>query len=104
MRVRPMVDALNILFNTLWILGLAIILAAFSYSTWRVSQHDLDLRDALNGLAFQILLSLGLLLVSLALALLAERGWEQLLWLVFVGLFSFQIWSSRKRASNAKYP
>jgi len=97
-----MIDGLNIFFNALWILGLAIILAAFSYSTWRVSQHDLELRCVLNGFAFQILLSLGLMLVSLALALLTEMWWERLIWLVFVGIFAFQIWSTRKRASDAK--
>ena len=88
-----MIDWLNVFYNSLWILGLAIILAAFSYADWRAHQMGIKLRMQLNASAFQRPLSMGLILVSLSLALLADVWWEQVIWAIFVGLFAFQLWS-----------
>lgn len=91
-----MIDWPHLLYHTLWILGLATILAAFSQSDWRAAQQGLKLRQVLNRPAFQIPLSLGLTLISLALALLAQTGWERFIWLAFVGVFLWQLWQLRR--------
>ncbi|HEY85940.1 MAG TPA: hypothetical protein G4N96_12610 [Chloroflexi bacterium] len=90
-----MINWLNVFYNALWILGLAIILAAFSYADWRARLGGKKLRQRLNSALFQFPLSIGLLLVSLSLLLLAQVWWERLIWLVFGGLFLFQGWQSR---------
>ena len=91
-----MTDRLTICYHALWILGLAIILAAFSYSDWRAARQGLKLRQVLNLPSFQIPLSLGLMFVSLALVFLGKTWWERLIWLAFVGIFAFQLWQMRK--------
>lgn len=89
------IDWLNILYNTLWIFGLALILAAFSYASWQADQQGQKLRQRLDSISFQFPLSIGLTFVSLGLTFLAQVWWERLIWLVFVGLFLFQSWQSR---------
>jgi len=91
-----MIDWLNVLYNALWILGLSIVLTAFSYADWQARLDGQKLRRRLNASSFQLPLSLGLLLVSLGLTFLAQTGWERVIWLVFVGLFLFQGWQSRR--------
>ena len=85
-----MIDWFNLLFHTLWILGLAVILAAFSYHDWLAAKQGVKLRQALDRRSFQGPLLLGLILVGLGLTLLAEVWWERLLWLGFVALFAAQ--------------
>lgn len=87
----------TVFLNALWILGLAIILTGFSYADWQATVNGVKLRQLLALPAFQIVLSGGLTLISLALALLASTWWERLIWLVFAGLFVLQMWQSRKQ-------
>lgn len=91
-----MIDWPNTFYNALWILGLSIILAAFSYADWRARLGGEKLRQRLNASSFQLPLSLGLLLVSLSLLLLAHTWWERLIWAIFVLLFVWQGWQSRQ--------
>ena len=95
-----MIDWLNAFYNALWILGLAIILAAFSYADWRARLGGQKLRQRLNAAPFQLPLSLGLLLLSLSLLLLAHTWWERVIWLVFGGLFLFQGWHRSERGDR----
>ncbi len=90
-----MIDWLNVLFNALWIVGLAIILAAFSYNDWLAHTNGVKLRQQLSASAFQTPLTIGLILVSLSLALLADVWWERALWGAFVALFALQWWYDR---------
>ncbi len=91
-----MIDWPNTFYNALWILGLSIILAAFSYADWRARLGGEKLRQRLNASSFQLPLSLGLLLVSLSLLLLAHTWWERLIWAIFALLFAWQGWQSRQ--------
>ena len=86
------IDWLNVFYNSLWILGLAIILAAFSFADWQAHQAGVKLRSQFNSPAFQRPLSMGLILVSVSLAFLADRWWEQVIWAVFGVLFALQLW------------
>lgn len=87
----------TVFFNALWILGLAIILADFSYADWQATVKGIKLRQLLALPTFQIAFSGGLVLISLALVLLASTWWERLIWLVFAGLFLWQMWQGRKQ-------
>ena len=94
-----MINWLNLLYNIPWILGLAIILAAFSYADWQAHLSGHKLRQRLNAPSFQRPLSLGLLLVSLSLLFLARTWWERLIWAVFAALF---IWQSKETVNSEK--
>ena len=90
------IDWLNVFFNAIWIVGLAIILAAFSYNDWLAHVNGVKLRQQLGTPAFQTPLTLGLMMVSASLALLADVWWHRLLWWAFVVLFALQWWWDRK--------
>ena len=91
----------TVAFHLFWLIGLALIVAGLSYASWQADQKRVKLRTLLNAPSFQTLLSGGLLLVSLSLALLAGVWWERLIWVVFMGLFGWQLWDIR-RETGAK--
>jgi hypothetical protein len=76
------IDWFGVFSNGLWILGLAIALAAVSYADWRrkLSQPRLTLRQALSHPSFQMAWSLGLLLFCAGLALTSALGWQTAAW------------------------
>jgi hypothetical protein len=86
-----MIDWPNVFYNALWILGLSIILTAFSYADWQARLNGQKLRQRLNAPSFQLPLSLGLLLISLSLLFLARIWWERVIWAIFAALFIWQI-------------
>ena len=73
----------SIFVNSFWILGLAILLAAFSYHYWQASQHNQQLKAQLNGVAFLRLFWFGLVLVSIGLAGTSTAVWETIIWTIF---------------------
>lgn len=93
-----MIDWLQVLFNLFWLLGLALILAAFSYSSWLAHTRGVRARQLLGSPIFQLPFSIGLSLVSLGLVFLG-RGWlERGLWAVLAVLFTWQTWSLWRRS------
>lgn len=86
-----MIDWLNLLFNSFWILALALALAALGHTSWQASEKKIRLRDELNQPGPQLALNLAGALFSLGLALTSTRIWEQIIWFVLVALFLFQI-------------
>lgn len=69
-----MINWLQVLFNLLWLLGLAIILAAFSYADWLAHARGVRMLQLLKASIFQAPLSIGASLLSLGLFFLS-RGW-----------------------------
>jgi hypothetical protein len=90
------IDWPHLLFNTLWILGCAVILAAFSHSHWLAGVRGTSTRRLLNTPAFQLPFTLGLTLISLGLLLLAAAWLERALWGLFTLLFLYQSRQSRR--------
>jgi len=69
-----MIDFLSLAANALWILGLALILAALSWAYWIAAQENVRFRvaRALDG----------------GLAATARTGWEHVLWGVLAGVWA----------------
>ena len=77
--------------NALWILGLAIVLAALSYTSWLATSRGVRLSRALGWPAFSMPSSAGLLLFSASLAWGAIRPWERILWIILCLAFLAQV-------------
>lgn len=87
-----MIDWPSVVFNALWIVGCAIILAAFSYTNWLAHLRGVRTRHLVGASSFQLPLFTGLGLISLGLFFLS-RGWlEYVLWAVFFTFFAWQSW------------
>ena len=95
-----MIDWPQVAFNSLWIIGCAVVLAAFSYANWLAHARGVRTRQLLGMPVFQLPFSIGFVLVTLGLFFLG-RGWlERGLWAIFAVLFTWQSWSlwrSRRR-------
>jgi hypothetical protein len=94
------IDWLNLAANSLWILGCAIALAAFSLASWEASIQHEKLRHYLQKGAYQAVFSLAGLLFCLGLAILASRWWETALWLALATWFALQLALPRLLARN----
>jgi len=77
----------SVFFNGLWICGLAVILAGFSYHYWLAHQEGRRLGGQLQGSAFRQVFWLGLALVGAGLAGTNDGIWELIIW-ILVMLYS----------------
>jgi hypothetical protein len=82
-----LIDWLGLARGALWVLGLSIALAAWSYASWWARAHGLPWRTAIGMPSFIIPFFAGLALVSAGLAWGLDRLWMQVLW-ILVGAWS----------------
>jgi hypothetical protein len=87
--------------NALWILGLSIAFAAWSYTSWWASAQHVRLRRALDTPRFQLPFSAGMVLFCASLAWGATRWWERVLWIILGLAFLWQV-AVYWRAAKAK--
>lgn len=87
-----MIDWPHVAFNALWIVGCAVILAAFSHTHWLAHAQGIGTRQRLRTATFELPFAVGLCLISLGLFFLG-RGWlERVVWAAFAILFAWQSW------------
>jgi hypothetical protein len=96
-----MINWQSVIFNSFWILGLAVLLAAFSYHYWEAHQLGRSLREQLSQAAFLRFFWLAILLVSIGLIGTSQQIWEMVIWggAALLALFSI-IGLSRKDAAK----
>ncbi len=102
-----MIDWYFVATHALWILGLAIVLAAFSYHDWERHEAGRSLREQLARPSFQLALNAGLLLVALSFVLMeGSRWWERVVWAGLGGMFVRSSWAAwgAVRATTAARP
>lgn len=89
--IAAVINWTSLLFHLSWILGLAVILATFSYNHWWASQQRKPLTQQLRTSAFIRPLWLGIVLVTLGLAGTSQTTWEAIIWGLFflVALLNF---------------
>lgn len=90
-----MISWVTIFYNLVWIIGVATIMAAFSYHDWQATLQGLKLRQQLSEPAFQTPFLLGLILTGLGFFLIASVWWERLIWVIFISSFIVQMWHIR---------
>ncbi len=84
-------------FSALWIVGLAVVLAALSFADYRRAEARRRLRDVLRQPAYQLAVNLGLTLVCLGLTGSGRAWWEALLWGGLALAFGREAWLAGRR-------
>lgn len=79
-----MIDWWSVISNSFWILGLAVLLAAFSYSYWVAGQEETTLRQQLEKPVFLRVFAIALVLVGVGLAGTSQTIWETALSVVLI--------------------
>jgi hypothetical protein len=90
-----MVDWLGVATNSVWILGLALVLAVLSYADWSAYTTRQRLRVVLGRAAFRMALWSGLTLFCAGVALSGGRWWERILWGVLAAKAVAEVWRAR---------
>ncbi|MGB3713294.1 MAG: hypothetical protein WA996_02580 [Candidatus Promineifilaceae bacterium] len=82
--------------NMLWIFGLALLLAAWSYSYYEAYLAKIPVLQRLRTPRYDVVITLGLILICAGLAASDSRWWARLIWII-VGIFIFVSWVIRRR-------
>ncbi|MCP4423756.1 MAG: hypothetical protein GY803_04615 [Chloroflexi bacterium] len=82
-----MINWFSVFSNSFWIIGLAILLAAFSYHYWLADQENRRLREQLSQPAFHKSFWVSFVFIGIGLAGTSQKSWEAGLWIIFT-LFS----------------
>ena len=88
--IAAVIDWVSLLFHVSWIVGLAVILAAFSYNHWQANQQQQPLRQQLRSSTFIQPLWVGFALITAGLSGTSQTTWEAIIWgiLFFVALYN----------------
>ena len=91
-----MIDWLNLLTNSIWIIAIALALALFSIAYFQSQKRGEKMRSILNSPKCALPLNLSGALFCLGMTLTSDRWWGVTLWIVLMGLFGYQIFQSIK--------
>ena len=87
-----MIDWYMVAANGLWIAGLSVVVAAFSYHDWIARETRRRRRDLFKERSWQLPWASGMCLTSVGWGLSqASRRWETFLWLVLGGWFAWDL-------------
>jgi Zn-dependent membrane protease YugP len=84
-----MIEGSRLVFHALWIIGLALLLAAFSHAQWAAGLHRRSLRKTLWRPRCRLAMAFGLILFALGLMLTATAWWLRVAW---VGIILLSLW------------
>lgn len=88
-----MIDVWGVVSNALWILGLAVLLAVWSYASYVASRVRLKTRKILDRLGYALAIDVGLLLFLAGMAATEARWWARALWIVLgAGVIVEAVW------------
>jgi len=86
-----MINWLNLIANTFWILGCALALATLSYASWQASVENEKMGIVLSSPGYKISLYAAGTLFSVGLAATSDRIWDIILWTILAILFIIQV-------------
>ena len=75
-----MIDVKAVIGGSLWVLGLAIILATLSWADWEAKSSRIRFREVLSRSHIQRAIDFGLALFCSGLAVASSRLWERVIW------------------------
>lgn len=92
-----MIDLRTVVAGTLWVTGLAVVLAALSWANWEAKTGGERLRAALERPAIRRAIDGGLALFCTGLAVGAGRWWERALWGLLAAVWvALMVWPARR--------
>jgi hypothetical protein len=100
--VREVIDIWEVIANSLWILGLAVLLAVLSWARWVAHTEQSRLRAVLKQPSIQTALDLGLFLFCAGLAATGRTWWERALWGLLAAAWVVQAWLAWANARKRK--
>ena len=95
-----LIDWPSLVRNTLWILSLSVVLAAWSHLSWLAARRRVRVWRTLDWPVFVAPASASLALFSISLAWGATRMWERVLWILLAAAFLAQMaqgWRDARR-------
>jgi hypothetical protein len=95
-----LIDWPSLVRNALWILGLSIVLAAWSYASWLAARLRVRAWRAIEWPILVVPVSGGLMLFAASMAWGAARIWERVLWIALALAFLAQMtqgWREARR-------
>jgi len=96
-----MLDWLALGFHALWITGLAVILASFSYHHWLAHESGRPFRDLVGRRSWTMSFAGGMVLVSGGVAAgLAEQWWTKAIWITLAAVYLLQLIRVVRRAAG----
>jgi hypothetical protein len=98
------IDIWGVIANSLWVLGLAVLLATLSWARWVAGTEESRFSDRLKQPQTRQALNLGLFLFCAGLAMTGRAWWERVLWGLLAAAWLSQVWTARTgvRGTNNK--
>ena len=78
----PVIEWFSVFINSFWIIGLAALLAAFSYHRWLADREHRRIKEQLNQPAFQRVFWISVTLIGVSLAGTSLKTWETAVWII----------------------
>jgi hypothetical protein len=95
------IDAWGVVANSLWVLGLSVLLATLSWSSWASSEEKVRFKAVLRRPGIRRLIDVGLLLFCAGLAATARTWWERILWGALAVAWGVQGWLTGQKKPEA---
>jgi hypothetical protein len=92
------IDWFSVAVNSLWILGLAILLASFSYHYWLATEEKRPFRAQFSVSSFLIPVWLGFSFIGLGLVGTSQSWWETGIWTFFTLLSLYNLFTLVRRS------
>ena len=87
-----MIDLWGLLASSLWIAGLAVLLAVLSWAHWVAAGEQISMRAVLARARPRQVLHLGLALFCAGLAATGRTWWEHSLWGLLTAIWGVRAW------------
>lgn len=86
-----MVDGYNLAANSMWIFGLALLLAVLGYARWEAITGKSKLKVIIDKSFYQAMVTIAGILFFGGLTATSDHLWKLVFWLVMLSLFSVRL-------------
>jgi len=91
-----MINWLNLLFNSIWIIAIALALAVFSIAYWEAQTGEKKLGVLLGQYRYAFPLILAGVVFCLGMAATSAKWWEWIFWEILIVLLGIQAYKIKK--------
>lgn len=98
-----MIDVWQVIFNALWIVGLSVLLATWSYARYAAYEAGVKTRQKFAELPYALALNAGLFLFIAGMAATESRWWARVLWILLgIGMIVDSVLRVRQARPKAR--